>query len=163
MRYQGMNDDGTEISCVYVHKTIPHPGIVCEGPSLTRQEFAEECDINNIMAKYETTGVINHWNKVAPEYLDLSEGVPDLQAAMDVLQRAEAAFMTLPARTRLEFENDPKRFVAFAEDSANIQQMRDWGLAPPAPVVSVAITPAPGASPSTPAGEPGSPVVSKPA
>lgn len=102
-------------------------------PSLTRQEFAEDCDINTLMAKYETTGVINHFNNQSPAYMDLAE-VPDLQGALALVADAQNAFMRLPAITRREFDNDPVKFIAFATDEKNIEKMREWGLAPPAPV-----------------------------
>lgn len=41
--------------------------------------------------------------------------------------------MTLPARTRFEFDNDPEKFVRFAQDPANNAQMREWGLTEPLP------------------------------
>ncbi|AXH74939.1 MAG: internal scaffolding protein [Microviridae sp.] len=101
-------------------------------PSLTRQEFAEDCDINVIMARYENTGVISHTSPRAPMYIDLTD-VPDFRAAMDMMIDAEKAFMSLPAKVRKEFDNDARSFVDFAQDPENLDQMRSWGLAPPAP------------------------------
>jgi len=101
--------------------------------SMTRQEFAEEADINSIMARYDKVGV---WplppNDAVPQYLDVTN-VPDLMTAMQVMEDAQRAFMTLPATVRREFDNDPVQFVAFAEDPDNLAQMREWKLAPPAP------------------------------
>lgn len=37
-------------------------------PSLTRQSFAEECDINNIVGTYTETGMINHIPRHEPQY-----------------------------------------------------------------------------------------------
>lgn len=103
-------------------------------PSRTRQEFAAECDINTIMAKYERTGVINHYNDGTPQYLDLVDTPSDLMSAMAVLHSAEEAFMRLPASVRKNFDNDVHDFITFAEDKENLEQMREWGLAPPAPL-----------------------------
>ena len=99
-------------------------------PSLTRQEFAEECDINTIMARYEASGVISHVNRAQPFYLDTTD-YPDLQGAMDQFREASLAFNALPAAVRREFDNDPQRFVDFASDSANLPRMREWGLGAP--------------------------------
>lgn len=99
-------------------------------PSLTRQEFAEECDINTIMARYEASGVISHVNRAVPMYLDTTT-YPDLQGAMDQFREAALAFNALPAAVRREFDNDPQLFVDFASDSENLPRMREWGLAPP--------------------------------
>lgn len=42
----------------------------CEGPSMCRQEFAEECDINAIMERYQTVGVLPANNPNPPVYVD---------------------------------------------------------------------------------------------
>lgn len=152
MRYQDSTDDqGEAMSSVFVrHEKVV---LVCEGPSLTRQEFAEDCDINVLMARYEKTGVISHVNQRQPLYLDMS-AVPDYHTALLQLQAAEAAFMSLPASVRREFDNDPAKFVAFAEDPENVSQMRTWGLAEPekapeAPM-KVEVVSAPVAAPPSP-------------
>ncbi|AXH75473.1 MAG: internal scaffolding protein [Microviridae sp.] len=123
-------------------------------PSRTRQEFAEECDINNIMKRFEATGAVNHFNQVGPRYLDLSEGVPELREALDLVRASNEAFMSLPARVRAEFDNDPVAFVDYAADPSNAKQMVEWGLAialpepaKPAPVVSGDAPAAPAAPP----------------
>lgn len=102
--------------------------------SRTRQEFSDECDINNIMKKYKTTGMLTHMNKGQPSYYDFTDTPADLQAAMNMMLEADQAFMRLPAQTRLSLGNDPVEFVKFAADADNIDQMREWGLAPPKPV-----------------------------
>nr|QJB20802.1 MAG: internal scaffolding protein [Microvirus sp.] len=130
MRMQGVNADGEEITSMFVHKAEKY-AFVTEGPSLTRQEFADECDVNTLMARYETTGQMFPQARQEPAYLDLSE-VPDLHSAMNTMNAAVEAFMSLPARVRFEFENDPLKFVEFAEDPENLEQMRQWGLAKPA-------------------------------
>lgn len=118
--------------------------------SMTRQEFADECDINVIMAQYDRTGVISHVNQREPVYFDFTE-VPDFRSAMDMMIEADKAFMSLPANVRRDFDNDAKQFVDFASDSANLDKMREWGLAPPKPpeppaaAPAVDLAPAPGA------------------
>lgn len=116
---------------------VPHDRIVAntEGPSMTRQEFADECDVNMLMARYEKTGVFPFPDgNASPRYLDLSD-IPDFQTAMQVMIDANAAFMSLPATVRREFDNDPAKFVDYASDPEHLEQLREWGLAPPAPAV----------------------------
>lgn len=128
---QGYNDKGQPLRSAYV----PHDPVdeINEQPSLTVQEWAHDCDINNLMAQYERTGVLNHWNHGQQgEYLDLSD-VPDLRQALEHLDTANRAFMTLPAAVRREFDNDAAKFVHFAQDRENLPQMRTWGLAPAEP------------------------------
>lgn len=111
----------------------PHERVVFRpsGVSRTRQEFAAECDINNIMKKYQKTGVLSHFSPRQPQYLDLGDGVPDLMTAMNTVLVAERAFSQLPAVVRKEFDNDPTRFVDYAQNSENLPKLREWGLAPP--------------------------------
>lgn len=120
----------------------------CSHDGLTRQEFAAECDINSILASYEKNRVFTHINPAAPQYLDVS-AVPNLQEALHIVEAANEAFMTLHAKVRAQFENDPVAFVDFASDPANLDQLREWGLAPPAKPADA--SPAPGASPAAPA------------
>lgn len=146
MRYQGFNAVNEPLSSMYVERTLPEytnvdgeviPALpmsfdlICDPEEgRTRQEFADECDVNQVMARFEKTGQLPNFGGQAPQYLDVSE-VPDLITALNVVEAAKAAFMTLPARTRAEFDNDPVKFVAFAEDPGNLDRMREWGLAPP--------------------------------
>lgn len=130
------------------------------GPSLTRQEFAAECDINTLMERYEKSGVISHVNRAQPIYMDLTV-IPDLRDALDLMRDATTSFMSLPAATRREFDNDPQKFVDYAQNPDNIERMREWGLAAPKPVaeppVMVRVVPepeAPTAGAAPPAGKP---------
>lgn len=113
---------------------IPHDRVLSDtdGESRTRQEFAAECDINNIMARYDATGVISHIDQRQPMYLDLTAIPTDLAGTLAMLDGATESFMTLPASVRREFDNDPVRFVEFAANEANVEKMREWGLAKPA-------------------------------
>lgn len=133
----GINSDGELLSSAYVHKDNSDPCYsvdFTDSPSLTRQEFAAECDINTLMSQYEKTGVINHFNSGEPQYVDFTE-IPDLQNSLHVLADATAAFMSLPATVRRDFNNDPTQFLEFASDPKNLDKMREYGLAPPAPPV----------------------------
>lgn len=128
MRMQSLNNDGEALSSAYVeHDPVD---LHFHEPSLTRQEFADECDINNIMDKYKTTGALQHLNPTPPRYYDFSE-TPDLATALSLLKEADEAFMRLPAKVRGEFDNDPVKFVMYAEDADNLPQLREWGLAEP--------------------------------
>ncbi|UDN67800.1 internal scaffolding protein [robinz microvirus RP_131] len=120
-------------------------------PSLTRQEFLEECDINSLMKRYDmhVTGGPGNLLPQNPTYIDFTE-IPD--NLMDYMQRIDDAtksFMSLPAPIRREFDNSAYAFVDFASDPTNLDQMRSWGLAPPAKAHSPEVAP-----PNPPSGEP---------
>lgn len=125
-----------------------------DDPSLTRQEFAEECDINSLMKRYEVYGgTINGLpSNAAPMYIDFAELPDTLMGYLEFMDNAQAAFMTLPAAVRKEFDNSAHMFVDFASDPENLETMRKWGLAAPAPVVQEEPK-APPPSPEPPKGE----------
>lgn len=106
---------------------------VGDGVSLTRQEFAEECDVNAIVARFEKTG--GGWpfvpNNHVPHYVDFTAVPSDLQSAMSILNESNEAFMRLPASVRKDFDNDPMRFVEYASDRSNLPRLRELGLAEP--------------------------------
>lgn len=135
-RMQGVNGDGEVISSAFVKRCVD-PVIDCSAePSLTRQEFAEECDINFLMKRFEKTGELPPM-QAAGRYLDISEfGDMDLQRALNVLNDAEMAFASLPPEVRREFDNDGFKFVQYVEaagaDPEKAERLRAWGLAKPA-------------------------------
>ena len=138
MRVQGLNSIGEEMSSFYVQKDEDTKsfGLDCSvEPSLTMQEFKDECDINVLMDRFAKTGEMPNINAKEPRYLDLSDlgEIGSLASVMHTMEVAQEMFMRLPAKIRLgEFENDPVRFVEYAENMANIDQLREWGLAKPA-------------------------------
>lgn len=135
---QGVNTNGELIRDVYVeHEPVD---LVCPDDGMTRQEFKDECDINVLMATYERNGVMPPLNRGTPQFLDVSD-VPDLPRAIAVIDAASAAFMTLPAKVRREFDQDAVKFMEFAMKPENIGQLREWGLAAPEKVAGAPIVP----------------------
>jgi len=103
--------------------------------SMVQQQFAEETNVNSIMAKYQKTGLLTHVARYAGTYGDFS-GVPDYKEGLERIMAAEDMFMSLPAKIRDRFNNDPAQFIQFATDEGNLEEMRKMGLAPEAaPVV----------------------------
>lgn len=98
-----------------------------EEPSMTQQQFKEECDINNIMRKYEQTGQITHINRKQGVYADLSN-IKDYQEMLHTIHHAEEAFNTLPAEVRYKFRNDPTKLIAFLQDTSNREEAIKLGL-----------------------------------
>ncbi|QKI28939.1 VP3 [Kummerowia striata gokushovirus] len=119
--------------------------------SLTKQSFRDECDINNIMRRYEATGTIDHINRRQPQYGDFSD-VSSYQEAIDIVTRAEELFSELPARVRDRFNNDPNNLLEFMADPNNKDEAMELGLI--AKPVEPANSPAPVPAPSAPAPAP---------
>lgn len=110
-------------------------------PSMAKQSFKDESDINFILKKFRKTGLIEHLNVHKGEYAEY--GDMDFHEAMLAVRDAEEMFSSLPADVRKRFDNDPGEFLQFAENPENLSAMRDMGLAPPEAV--------PPAAPSSPA------------
>lgn len=92
-------------------RRVPRLQTKIEGPTLTKQSFAAECDINNIMKRFERDGVIDHLKQHGGQYADLVGQPEDFRAAMQMVVDAERLFSMLPAKVRKEFDNDPAAFL----------------------------------------------------
>lgn len=97
---------------------------------LTRQCFADECDISSIMARFDKTGLIEHVNKFQGDYGDFTDA-QTYQDSLNQVIEAEEMFMSLPAQVRAKFENDPGQFLDFVANPDNLSEMVDLGLAKP--------------------------------
>jgi len=92
-------------------------------PSLTQQQFKEECDINNIMEKHAKTGQYTHVSKKMGMYGDFTK-IKEYKSMFETVMAAEESFMSLPAQTRKRFDNDPGKLIEFLQDEKN----RDEGI-----------------------------------
>lgn len=92
----------------------------------TKQSFAEECDINTIMRKYNNSGEMPAINIQAPQYLDATGF--DFQAAMQFTAGAQSLFNELPSAVRNRFNNDPAQFLDFTSKEENKPEMAQMGL-----------------------------------
>ena len=96
--------------------------------SRTKQSFAKEADINNIMAQYVKTGLMPQGH-VKPSYGDFSSG-DDFRSVMDRILIAEAEFGRLPSDIRKRFLNDPAELLNFLSDPNNEEEAITLGLIP---------------------------------
>lgn len=81
----------------------------CVGEGRTKQSHREECDINQIMARYQRTGVLEHVREHPPQYSDAT--AIDFQTAMDTVVQAKERFAALPSSIRDYCGNDPAAFL----------------------------------------------------
>lgn len=109
-------------------------GVVTYPPSMTKQEFVAECDINNVLKQFKQTGMVSHISAKASQgsYENLPDPI-DFQESVHLVHAAEAAFATLPSKVRARFDQDPLKFLEFTSDPANREEMITLGLvkAPP--------------------------------
>lgn len=132
-RQLGFYRPHNRVVCDNLH-TDPVTGEICAMPSMAKQEFARECDINNVIKGFSASGMFRHVNAKAAQgaYTDLPDAV-DFQDSLHQVDAARKAFMSLPSRLRARFANDPAEFLAFSQDPANLAELRTLGLAKPEP------------------------------
>lgn len=94
------------------------------------QSDARDCDLNHIMARYKSTGVLplNALRNKQGVYADVSE-FGDYKDCLMKVEAAERMFMSMPSDIRDRFQNDPAQFLNFAGNPANAQELIDLGLA----------------------------------
>ena len=103
------------------------PKSFAKGSSMTKQNFKDASDVNQIVKKFRRTGAIEHlnqWQGSYGEFLNM-----DYHAAMNEIAAADSMFSTIPAHVREHFKNDPQAFIDYALDESNHAQMQEWGLA----------------------------------
>ncbi len=92
----------------------------------TKQAMKAECDINNIMAKFQKTGTIEFVNKREPQYGDCT-GL-EFQSAMETVANARELFADMPSSIRRRFDNEPSQFLDFIQDPSNREEAIKMGL-----------------------------------
>jgi len=107
------------------------------GEGRTIQSQKEETDINVILDRFGITGHLPQ-DVRPPTFQDFGpDFIFDFRSAVEQIAMAEDAFMSMPARVRTRFDNDPQKFVEFCSATssdgqlANLKEMRELGLAVP--------------------------------
>lgn len=105
-------------------RRVIHP---TSGPSLTKQEFRQDSDINRIMSRYQKTGAINHYATYAPQYGEFSSC--DFHQAQNLVNNARKMFADLPSSIR-QLTQTPEGFLDFVQNPANADKLVELGLVP---------------------------------
>lgn len=101
-------------------------------PAVTKQSFKDDCDVNRIMSKYQSTGVLEHVKYMKENSLRYGDFTGfDFRDVCDRIVQAQEMFDALPAKLRYRFENDPAQFLDFVSDVRNKDEMVSLGLIPP--------------------------------
>ena len=99
--------------------------------AMTQQHCKDECDIDNILSRYDRLGVdlLELQAQNPGLYGDFSD-VGSFQEAQNIIVAANAQFAALSASIRERFGNDPANFLRFMEDpKTNKDEMVKMGLA----------------------------------
>nr|UXQ88087.1 MAG: internal scaffolding protein [Microvirus sp.] len=105
----------------------PSPALPSGNDGMTEQSHKHECDINQILAKFQQTGLMDHINEYSGQYGDIDS--IDFTEAQNIIATGNSMFAELPSSTREHFDNNPTRFLAFVGDPANENAMIKLGLA----------------------------------
>ena len=100
--------------------------------SLTHTDMRKQCDINNIVEQYVSTGTLPTvrgaaFTKRYPMFGDFTVG-NDYQTIQNTLKASESAFLELPARVRERFHNNPSELVSFLQNEENRNEAEELGL-----------------------------------
>lgn len=107
-----------------------HQGIVFEEPSLTDQSQYKDTDINNIVRRYQTTGLLDSPGAVPFETLQYGDAtlLPDYQTALDLVNSVHEEFSSLPSEVREKFGHDPMQLLDALQDPTKKEMLQDIGL-----------------------------------
>ena len=80
------------------------------------------------MHKFEKNQLVEHVNEHRGDYGDFASFESYHDSVNRVIE-AQDAFMTVPAKIRAQFDNDPASFLAFVQNPDNMESMVKMGLA----------------------------------
>lgn len=110
----------------YVFEEHVHPVIdIPPEEDQTQAHFEKQCNINNIVANYQKTGVLP--TALIRDY-QFGEVGPDLIQSLNKIKAAKEQFMQMPAKIREHFQNDPDQFMRFLADPDNYEKAKSLGI-----------------------------------
>lgn len=96
--------------------------------TLTKQSFRDECDINNIVSRWNKTGVVGSSFNNTPGYYGDVSNVADYHASLNLVLAATQGFNALPSSLRERFNNDPAQLLGFLDNPENRDEAIALGL-----------------------------------
>lgn len=108
------------------------PGFSSEMESKVQEQFADACQTDNIIRKYNAMGVNPFVSTGNSQYLDTTQ-IPDFFVAQNAQVKVKEFFEGLPSDIRLEFNNDPMQFAEVVSDPQNMDYLREIGVLEPLP------------------------------
>lgn len=94
-------------------------------PTMTQQQFKDECDINQILQKFVETGFLD---TIGPGvFADISDTL-DYQSSLNFIKQADEMFAALPSGIRERFHNNPAEYMDFVHDPSNLAEGQELGI-----------------------------------
>jgi hypothetical protein len=107
-------------------------GFSSEMESKVQEQFADACQTDTIIRKYNMMGVNPFIAAGGSQYLDTTQ-IPSFVAAQNAQIKVKEYFEGLPSDVRLEFNNDPMQFAEVVSDPRNADYLREIGVLAPLP------------------------------
>lgn len=107
----------------------PVKGLEFHEPSLTQQQFKDECEIESLLKAHnlsQVMGILNNHNQ-QPLYGDVSE-IPDFHASQNHVARATEYFEGLPSDVRSRFNNSLSEFLTTLNDPDSREALTEMGV-----------------------------------
>lgn len=108
------------------------PGLKSDQESKVQEQFADACQTDTIIRKYNMMGVNPFIASGGSQYLDTTE-IPSFVVAQNSQVKLREYFEGLPSDIRLEFNNDPAQFAEAVLDPQNAEYLREIGVLAPLP------------------------------
>ena len=108
------------------------PGFSSEMESKVQEQFADACQTDTIIRKYNMMGVNPFISAGSSQYLDTTQ-IPEFVVAQNAQVKVKEYFEGLPSDIRLEFNNDPMQFAEVVSDPRNADYLREIGVLAPLP------------------------------
>lgn len=89
----------------------------------TIQEQYKDTIIENIIEKFNRTGVLDHVSKYEPQFVEVATF--DYQENMNKVLEVQKMFQSLPAKERAMFDNDPQKYLDYLSVEANREDIKD--------------------------------------
>jgi hypothetical protein len=96
------------------------------GPGQTEQAHKQQCDMNYILRDYQRTGLLKHAKQYEGSYDDVSD--IDYERSMMIVADVNSMFESLPSSERKKFDNNPAKFLAYAQDEVNKKELEERGI-----------------------------------
>lgn len=107
----------------------PERGLEFHQPSLTQQQFKDECEIESLLKAHnlgQVMGILNNHQR-QPLYGDVSD-IPDFHDSQNHVARATEYFQGLPSDVRAQFNNNLGEFLSALNNPSAREALTDMGV-----------------------------------
>lgn len=107
----------------------PERGLEFHQPSLTQQQFKDECEIESLLKAHnlgQVMGILNNHQR-EPLYGDVSD-IPDFHDSQNHVARATEYFQGLPSDVRAQFNNNLGEFLSALNNPSARDALTDMGV-----------------------------------